>query len=196
MLYEAKHGILVINGEPQPQGTRGALFRTDTNQKIPFARYADTDTGEWQAWASTPDGEMENPPRLLKGKCPIKFVVSYTPVIASEWKMPKIAKRKAVPTQSPKQAAAEIRTIARDYGFTEIIQIPGQTCEYPGCRKLASWSTADERIIDPAPGGFERAFATKVHRYCSDPRHWRPPIRTSIRGVQSEVEVETSPHKK
>lgn len=193
MIYEAKQGLLYIDSVPQPQGTHGALIRTDTSQKIPFARYANTETGEWQAWASTPEGEMINPPQLLRGKCPIRFEVSTT---LQARRTPKMAKRQPPPIQTPQQTAAEIRKIAKDYGFIELIKIPGVECEYPGCHRLATWQTGDEQIIDPAPGGFERAFTKRVHKYCSDPRHWRAPVRTSIRGVESEIDVETDPNKK
>jgi hypothetical protein len=48
-------------------GLRGVLLNHHTGQRIPFARWANTETGEYEAWAENPAGREDNPPPLLRG---------------------------------------------------------------------------------------------------------------------------------
>jgi len=185
MLAEAVCGRLYLDGVEQPVGSHGLLVDRATGRKIPFARKANTDTGEWEAWATDAGGEMEQPPRLLTGKGPIDFILSRLPVL------PRPKQR----LLSPAEEAAEIRTIRLDYGYQELLQVPGILCDEPRCQALAAYQTGSEQEIDPGvlPDGAtcERAFTRKVQRWC--PRHFRNPTFTNRRGVESEVEVTVRP---
>jgi len=60
-------------------GIRGVLVDESTGQRIAFARKANLETGEWEAWQATPDGkeiwhDADGKPVLLKGRCRLKFI--------------------------------------------------------------------------------------------------------------------------
>lgn len=64
--------ILSASMTPKPRGT---LVNADTLERIPFAYWADTESGEWKAWAATPDGRHQLlPRRSIQGRCRLVFV--------------------------------------------------------------------------------------------------------------------------
>ena len=156
-------------------GLRGILVNAETGQRIPFARWANTETGEWEALAATPDGKsILQPKRIVRGKCRLRFVPSAGFV----------APRPTVP-EDPPLAAGETK---------RVLAIPGRECEERFCHREAVWLTGDEEELEPQIGtdgrGYERGRVVRIHRYCNE--HYRPPVHTSRRGVESEIEITTA----
>lgn len=144
-------------------GKRGVLVDGETGKRIPFARWANTETGEYEAFAATPDGcYMLKPARVIRGRvrC-LRFVEEAPPV---------------------QQAAPIARRPCIVAGHRE--------CEEPNCHRLAVWQTSDELLLEPvmdaARRRVERAKTVAVHYYCD--LHWRPPTVTSQRGVVSVID--------
>jgi hypothetical protein len=163
-------------------GLRGVLVEADTGRRIPFARKADLDTGEWEAWAATPDGKsVALPRRLLRGRCRLRFVASDAVVIPPK-------------ASDPRDLAGSLEEARRRYA-KPILALPGRGCEEPRCHRLAEWETAHERLIEPEAGAdghaYERAVTVEVHRWCS--WHYRPPRVVNLRGIESEVQVTARP---
>jgi hypothetical protein len=166
MIFDAQSGI------------RGVLVNVDSGLRIPFAFWADLQTGEWKALAATPDGRRKlSPRRVLRGCNRLQFIP-------------------APPRPPAAASAAPLAELAKEVlKGRAIVAVPGQECEERLCHRLATWEVSHEQEVEPAraEGGrlFERAVATSVHRYCA--RHYRPPVFTSVRGVQSEVAVSARP---
>lgn len=154
-------------------GLRGVLVNGDTGQPIRFARWADLDTGAYEAFAVGPDGQMAWPPRVVRGQARLTFIpaASAKPSACS-----------ATPPLSPTKA---IRVLA----------LPDRECEERGCHRLADWRVGHEQLVEPEIGpdgkAYERGVITAVHYYCS--WHYRAPLSTSQRGVESEVPVRVRP---
>lgn len=162
-------------------GVRGVLIDAATGKRIPFARWANLDTGEYEALAATPDGKAKAyPPRLIRGKTALRF-------------LPGAPLRGASPL-SEEAKAEEAREFEARHGKA-LLCPPGFECEERGCHDRALYLTADEQELTPdvMPDGTpcERARATRVHRWCA--KHYRLPVMTSRRGVEREVEVAVRP---
>lgn len=150
-------------------GLRGVLVNADTSARIPFARWANLETGEYEALAATPDGrQVLQPAQVVRGRCRLRWIPA-APVYRPG--------RLIVPRDEPPKRAVRIPAVA------------GQFCEHKGCSRLAEWRTMDEEELQPAvmPDGTreERARAVAFHRYCS--WHYQNPTFTSLRGVEREV---------
>lgn len=164
-------------------GLRGVLVNADTNTRIPFARHANLETGEYEHFAATPDGlRMELPPRLIKGRAgKLRFVESYAPTIQA-------------PAGVDAKAASEEREEYRRKTEPRLL-IPGEYCEVRGCNKLAAWSVGIERLLTPvrqADGKLhEHAVLVRCCDYCSN--HYRLPVQINQRGVESPVEFANRP---
>ncbi len=167
-----------------PRTPRGVLVRADTGEAVRWARWANLRTGEYEAWTRDPeslrpvlDDLRRNGVPLSafrrRGKAPLRFVPG-----------PALAPRPTPPGELAAMVADERRA-------TPCLVVPGRDCEEPGCRRPAEYETADERQLAPAVAGDGRAcdvgIVVRKRRWCS--AHYRPPVSTSRRGVESEVEV-------
>lgn len=155
-------------------GVRGVLVNADTSERIPHARWANTETGEYEALVCGPDGKPVRPARVVKGRCRLKFIQA------------KAAPRKSA---TPPDAAPPQRK------GVQIIALAGVECDEPKCHRLATWRTAIEQEIEPEvqPDGLraERAKMIKSEKWCA--YHYRWPRFTSLSGVEREVEVIARP---
>lgn len=170
MIIDAKSGI------------RGVLVDATTGRRIPFARYANLETGEWEAFQATLDGKLiAKPLNLLKGKCPLRFVESYAPKV----KPVSVADRQA--------AVEEMEEVRRT--TEQRLLLPGDYCEAKGCHRLAEWHVSWHKLLTPVVGPHgmpqERLALLSVHDYCS--RHYRLPRETSLRGIEQELQVAVRP---
>ncbi len=170
-------------------GKRGVLVNADTGERIPLARWANTETGEYERFA-TLDGKTilrdgDNRPLVNRGKANIKFIESQA--IINPAKEP----------LTPEQEKEEIRTIAKDYvtDYQEITPTDDVECDERNCHKLARWKVAHEQEIDPGVNTTgnpcERAITIDVELFCDD--HWRPPTITTTRGITKEHTVDVRP---
>jgi hypothetical protein len=159
-------------------GLRGVLINEETGQRIPFARWADTETGEYEAFATTPDGQaMLQPAQVIRGRARLRFVASSSFVY---------------PAKPSQEADPEL---VQQHRGVPVLAVAGRECEERYCHRLATWKTAEEREIDPEVGSdgqsYERAITTVVHYWCD--WHYRNPLFTNRRGVTQEVEVRARP---
>jgi hypothetical protein len=161
-------------------GLRGKWF--DGAIPIRFVIWGDTDTGEYQALKALPDGSRPIRPnvRYRDRAAQLRFVLDpvLTAVVA--------AKPKPECPPVPHEVEQKARRVTID---------STAECEYPGCHKRAEWLTGDEQVIEPetAENGrkYERGVIVLGHAYCN--RHYRNPITTSLRGVESEILVGARP---
>jgi hypothetical protein len=165
------------------KGIRGVLVNAETGERIPFARWSNLETGEWEAWQATPDGkQVAKPPRLIRGQCKLRFVESYAPPLRQ-------------PAAVDAKAAAEQREEYHRKTEARLL-VPGDECEAKGCHRLAGWTVAVERRLAPVRLGDgrlqEHGVVVAVHAFCD--RHYRSPVSISERGVESQVEVAARPH--
>lgn len=181
---------MIIDAKNPNLATRGMLFNADTGERIPFAFWADTDTGEWKAWRRGPDGRPLvrregngfSADSVVSGRCRLRWVPAVN--------LPAPRRGGRPPENVP---LAELARDARK--GRPILAIPGRECEEPGCHRLAVWDTGDEQEVEPevGPDGskWERGVLVRKHRWCD--WHYRPPVSTSLRGVENEVQVEARP---
>lgn len=154
-------------------GLRGVLIDAETGERLAFARWANLATGEYEAFAATPDGrQILQPPRLVRGRRNrLKFVEAAPRYPSGPGKL-------VIPEDEPPR-----RDVQR------VPMVPGRPCEVRGCGKLAEWQVADAEELAPAtlPDGTkaERSRVAAVHLYCS--WHYRFPTWKSLRGVESEM---------
>lgn len=173
---------MIISGKTH----RGRFFDAATGAVMPLVREYDTDSGRYEAYAAAPDGRMPAYPlRLVRGVRRLRFVGT--------------ERRRASPQgfDPAKESAAERRDrLAEEthlVGRRKVI-VTGELCEVKGCGRLAEFSTGDQRLLEAelAHGrAWERGAITGVHLWCA--KHYRPPVTTSARGVESEAEVTVRP---
>jgi hypothetical protein len=103
---------------------------------------------------------------------------------------------RAAPVFGPKPSDPRDLAGSLEEGRRRFVQrkllIPGEECEVRGCHRLSEWCVSDEQEIEPEVDRegrrCERAVVTRVRSYCS--RHYELPRFKSVRGVESEVEIE------
>lgn len=164
------------------EGARGVLVDEATSRRIPFARWANLATGEYEALAATPDGKrILQPAQVVRGRTRLRWIP-------------------AAPRYPATGNPATGKPVTPDDGRPErrgrrLVVMAGQECDARGCHRLAEWATADEQELEPSVTAdgrrCERAETVAVHRWCS--WHYRNPVRTSRRGVDSEVPVTVRP---
>lgn len=165
-------------------GLRGLVIDLDAGRPVRWCRWADTDTGEYEAFRSDPDEarRLGQPvtPLLYRGRARLRFVpaVTVSPPRPSD----------------PRDLAGSLEEARRRY-CRPILALPGRGCEERLCNRLAEYEVSDEVEIEPeigdGGGAYERAVTVGVRRYCA--WHFRGPTFTSMRGVESEVGVATRP---
>lgn len=170
---------------------RGTLYNADTGEKIRHARWHDEATGEYEAWATDAAGNIIRPPRLIRGRCRLRFVVDEQATA-----MVRAARLQVGRSAGRVETPAEMKQLLADHRKGRpIIAIPGRECEIATCHALALWETTDEEAIEPQMGTdgrlYDRGMTVRIHRYCD--RHYRNPLFTSRRGVVSEVAVQARP---
>lgn len=159
-------------------GARGVLVNADTGCRVPFAKWANLETGEWEALAATPDGRrVAQPRRIVRGRNNLRWI-------------PAAPRHRARPDFEPLAEAVE-----RVRKGVALPDDTGEECEGRTCHRRAVWGTTDEQEIEPAVTEegrrFERAVSVKVHYFCD--RCFRLPVFSSVRGVESEVQVKVRP---
>ena len=175
-------------------GLRGMLINADTGEPIRWAKWADTDTGEYEAFSRDP-AEVEQlglplAAYLYYGRASLRFVAA--PAVAT---LLPPAHRVGAGEFSP-HAKEEIRRRYREVGEARrILATAGVECECPGCHRLATWKTGDVVECEPILGDdgkpYRQSITIRGHCYCD--RHYRPPVATSLRGVEAEVAVGARP---
>ncbi len=167
-------------------GLRGVLVDTDAGSRIRWAVWANMDTGEYEAFKSDPEHAVKLglPLDVLRyrGRAGhLRFIPS----------APR-AKGALARAQTPAEVAEMVRWARRGQ---PILMLPGRECDEPKCHALASWMTAHEQEVEPETDGegvrWERAVTVRRSKWCH--HHYRFPVFSSLRGVESEVEVTARP---
>lgn len=165
-------------------GMRGVFVSDVDGRVVRWVIWYDTETGDYEAFRSDPEIAKRfgvEPGRLrYTGRERLRFI-------------PATPARKPKPTD-PVDAAGSLRE-AKLLWSKPIIILPGQECDERFCHRLATWRTAVERVIEAVVGddgkAYKRSIVVETHQWCD--RHYRLPTRTSVRGVESETEVEVRP---
>jgi hypothetical protein len=163
-------------------GLRGRFF--DVNGKeVRFVIWYDTEKEEYKALVSMPDGSRPVRPNVeYVGSGKLRFVPDEVLTAIAQTK----------PKAETPPVPEEVRMKAVAVGPNENAE-----CEYPGCHRRAAWLVGDEQIIEPETGPdgkkYERGVIVKGHYYCDNSAHYRNPVSTSLRGVESELQVAARP---
>ncbi len=179
MRLDAKRGIL------------GDWIDLKTGQRIKHVRWGDPDTGEYEALvcneSGTPMRDNRNRPLTVKRKTLLQFKPK---TLTDELKLKALVAETGgrVAVLKNPLPADQYRGPSRGWGV-RINDPNAPECEHPGCHKKSEWRTMDEHEVEAAvlASGrmFQRALQSKFHWFCS--KHYRWPIFTSLRGVESEV---------
>jgi hypothetical protein len=144
-------------------GVRGELRNLDTGQIIPKPKWADLETGEYEAFRLDATGSVcrvNGKPVTYRGKARRLF---FTPTA-------NFAKHVSRPTAPVK------REVRQRY---QNLPVPlfSNYCEHYACGKVAAWMVSDEVPMPPeiGPDGkkYLRAQVVGVRYYCS--WHFKPP---------------------
>jgi hypothetical protein len=162
------------------------LINAETGKLIRWVIWAElpddpTRQGEFEAFREEPNSALTRGilPALLKyrGKARLRFVRA-APVFGPK-------------PSDPRDLAGSLEEGRRRFVERKLL-IPGEECNVRGCHRLSQWRVSDEQEIEPevdAEGRrCERAVVTRVRSYCS--WHYALPRFKSVRGVESEVEIE------
>jgi hypothetical protein len=171
---------MIIDSRKNPN-LRGILVDAVTSQPIRWARWADLSTGEFEAFKFDPVRikALGGIPSdfLYRGQTQLRFI---------EDKTVPIRQPSSLDARAAAQQMEEIRRTTQ-----RKLLIPGDYCDVRGCGRLSAWLVADERILEPLSGPDgrlqERGVIVDTHAWCD--RHYRSPVSTSLRGVESEVKV-------
>lgn len=169
-------------------GLRGLVLNVDTGKPILFVIWCDIpedrqQPGTYEAWRRDPDEARRNGatvPELLAlkytGKARLHFIPA-APIFGRKSSDP----RDQVATLAEARRRVDTRLL-----------VLAEECDEPRCHKLAEYRVCWEQLIEPYQDHegrrHERAVVTRVLSWC--PAHYRPPQRTNLRGVESEVPVE------
>ena len=158
------------------------LFRLDTGERLRRVRWLDLDAGVFCQFRIDPkiaEAAGLHPDAVSRiVKIPFRYV---------EIQLPK----KAVPGK-PEPLPGEL--LQKRTTFERCLAVQGRECQYPGCHHLACWKTANLQEVPPQVGEdgerFERTITTGFAFYCERAEHYRAPVMTSLRGVESEIDVQ------
>jgi hypothetical protein len=169
-------------------GVRGVLLNAETGQPIRWAKWAEipddpSQPGEFEAFREEPTAAAARgipaTAILYRGRCRLRFIP-------------------AAPRFGTKPSAVRDLVGSLDEARRRVdkrLLILSDECDEPGCHRWADWQVAHEQLIEPevdAQGKrHERAVTVKIENWCA--KHYRPPVQTNQRGVESEVEVEARP---
>lgn len=159
---------------------RGVLLDAATRQRIPFACWANLDTGEYVAFKATPDGKDQLwPPEKYSGRAQrLEFVGDVAPPIRAQ----------VTSAVDPAAALKEVAEYRQRISQKDLV--PGEECEERGCHALSEFLVADVRSLQPVRLGshvYERRVIVRQHAYCQ--KHYRRPVGVSPRGVEGELSV-------
>ncbi len=173
--------------------SRRGLF-LDVSQSPPrpirFVRWANLDTGEFEAFRSDPAVAVRlggNPAELVyRGRAGRIRFVEHAP-------------RFGVKPSDQRDLRGSLEEVRRRFATARpVILIPGlpvPECDEPKCHRPAWWSTSTEQTIEPEQDGtgqrFDRGVSVLVEHWCD--HHYRAPRLFSLRGVESEVSVTARP---
>lgn len=163
-------------------GLSGVLIDLETGQEIRWARWANTDTGDYQAFRSDPKEARRrgiSPTSLLyRGRTRLRFVASAT------------ASAPVKPTpQTPKPSRPP--QVGR-----RCVVTPGRGCQAYGCLRDAEWYVADEQALPEERGSdgrqYEQARVVGSRFLC--PWHYSNPRTIHPDGSSSPIEVAARPN--
>lgn len=167
-------------------GLRGMLINRDTGKPVRWVRWAEIpddpeQPGEYEAFRTEPEAwKAQGLPLsdiIYRDKARLRFIPA----------APRIAGK---PT-SQRDLAGSLDEARRSLVNPKLLVL-GEECEYPGCHRLSEWRVSYEQEIEPQADGLgglgQRAITTEIHDYCS--RHYQLPRFKSLRGVESEVQLE------
>lgn len=157
-------------------GLRGKWF-DESGARVPFVIWYETETFDFEALVAVADGSRPVRPNIrYKGKKKLRFVQNDLLTAVA----------RVVP--KPECPPVEVQGV-------QVGADCNAECEAKGCHRRATWLTGDEQLVEPATGEdgkrYERGVIVRGHYYCS--KHFRLPVSTSLRGVESEIQVTARP---
>lgn len=160
------------------------VFRTDTGEHLRWVRWFDPDMGVACCFRIDPriaEAAELDPDKVSNIiRAPLRFTESRL----ARWQ-PK-ENNEAIPEELTRRRVTYERTVMEF----------GKVCQYPGCHRLACWAVSDlqdcPRTTGPDGKEYARSITIGVSMFCERSDHYRAPVRTSERGVQSQIEVEVA----
>ena len=184
---------MILNAK---SGIRGELKNADTGRVIRWVRWANIETGEYEAFRISPDvARARHIPLhglIYRGHCRLVFTPAQV-----------LDSRRPLGRVAPSTPLDEIRREVLKGGEVQVppaqlLTLPGMPlveCDEPLCHRPAVYAVAIEQIVEPERGRdgrlYERAVTIGSAVFCW--RHYRSPRQFSLRGVETEVEVSVRP---
>jgi len=163
-------------------GVRGVLVNANTGERIPFARWANLETGEFEALViDAATGRPARPNRVYRGRATLRFVASHAPPLKA-------------PQAAPVGEAAPTLQYLPQRGVP-LAAFENRPCERPTCLRKAAWKTAEQRELPPAESAdgtrYEQAAVTRIRFWCDF--HYQWPTLRHADGEIENVEVKARP---
>ena len=162
-------------------GLRGVLVDEENGRRIPFARWANLATGEYEAFRADPSGrsilrDELGKPILVRGRCRLRFI-------------PDPAAKRS------ESVAYTMPCVESGMGLRRLAYATKRRCQHPGCVRPAEWVVADEAESPPVAGPdgllYRTAKLVGVRYFCS--WHYEWPRLKRADGNVVDVEVTARP---
>lgn len=155
-------------------GIRGVLIDVETNQVIRKVISADLETGIFEAYQVSPDGEIKTDGRgdyltyRARARCGLKFIPTKN-ILSGR----KVEETKPPHLKRPHKKAVRVGALF------------GGECEHYACSRTPEWAVSDEVTLPPVQVGkrrFGQARVVDVHLYCAF--HYQPPRLLDDKGEE------------
>lgn len=171
-------------------GIRGVLIDLLTSTMIRKVKWADLDTGEYEALKYTADGEIvrddRGVPITYRGKTRLRFI-------------PDKPLKQPAPTpinvEEDKERVIKLQEAKPHLKHVMQLKLPALLfnckCDHKGCNSYAQWMTADELDLAPQQHNgryYTRAKTITRHYWCS--RHYQHPKLYDAKGELMSTQTE------
>jgi hypothetical protein len=163
------------------KGVSGVLINAQTNERIPFARWASIPDdpnaeGEFEALAVDQFGNKMVPARVYRGRCRLRFIPKAAPDLPRKIPVNTGTALTRLPPSSP--------AVQPQRRAVPVLMLRNRPCQHYACLRMAEWQVSEEVELAPITGTDGRLYDTAKHvrtwYYCS--WHYKAPKLFDARG--------------